>query len=412
MRTLTWLGLGIVASLVVGGTAWGYPTVYPEGTTLLRGSNSAGFIFFPAADGKVYLIKSVGTVLHTWQPACGFNGAVRPLSDGHILLISCGGLVELDWDSQVVWQAPAPAGCTFHHDLERLPNGHTVAWCQQTVSAPALSDKPLVEDYLVEVSTGGSVVWEWHEIDHFDEFGFSQERKDLIFRLGGDFSHANAVSAIPESSPLADPRFKPGNLIISLRHLNTIAVVDPVTDQIAWTLTDTTIGQHSTHMIPGGLPGAGRILVFDNGYAQEWSLVTNRFFSRVLEIDPVAGTIPFTYTANMSTDPRRPGPLPMWSLFAPFISGAQRQPNGNTLITEGPAGRLFEITPAGQLTWEYVIPYRGPTNNSNLSFRAYKVPFGFIGNHLLHPPPGSGSGEPATPAVEPDLPPEALFTGP
>ena len=35
------------------------------------------------------------------------------------------------------------------------------------------------------------------------------------------------------------------------------------------------------------------------------------------------------------------------------VSGAQRLRNGNTLITDGPAGRVFEVTPAGEKIWEY-----------------------------------------------------------
>ena len=40
-------------------------------------------------------------------------------------------------------------------------------------------------------------------------------------------------------------------------------------------------------------------------------------------------------------------------LFAPFISGAQRLPNGDTLITDGPDGRIFEITKKGDTVWAY-----------------------------------------------------------
>jgi hypothetical protein len=39
--------------------------------------------------------------------------------------------------------------------------------------------------------------------------------------------------------------------------------------------------------------------------------------------------------------------------FAPFISGAQRLPNGNTLVNQGPAGRVFEVTRDGAIVWEY-----------------------------------------------------------
>src|SRR5262249_60412612 len=40
----------------------------------------------------------------------------------------------------------------------------------------------------------------------------------------------------------------------------------------------------------------------------------------------------------------------------PFSSGAQRLPNGNTLIFSGLNGIVFEVTPAREVVWRYVAP--------------------------------------------------------
>jgi hypothetical protein len=66
-----------------------------------------------------------------------------------------------------------------------------------------------------------------------------------------------------------------------------------------------------------------------------------------------------------------------WQFFSPLLSNAQRLPNGNTVINEGLSGRLFEVTPAGDVVWEYVNPYFGPAAapdkfQSNMIFRAYR----------------------------------------
>ena len=70
------------------------------------------------------------------------------------------------------------------------------------------------------------------------------------------------------------------------------------------------------------------------------------------------------------------------SFFAPFVSGAQRLPNGNTLIASGVEGRLFEVSPAGELLWDYRNPFgaeadpgggRGPVAPGGL-FRATRLP--------------------------------------
>ena len=47
------------------------------------------------------------------------------------------------------------------------------------------------------------------------------------------------------------------------------------------------------------------------------------------------------------------------ALFAPFISAAHRLADGNTFVTSGTGGELFEVTPAGEIVWSYRNPYGG-----------------------------------------------------
>jgi hypothetical protein len=51
--------------------------------------------------------------------------------------------------------------------------------------------------------------------------------------------------------------------------------------------------------------------------------------------------------------------------YRPFISSAQRLPNGNTLITEGSGGRIFEVTSDHEIVWEYISAYWGALNRKN-----------------------------------------------
>ena len=64
--------------------------------------------------------------------------------------------------------------------------------------------------------------------------------------------------------------------------------------------------------------------------------------------------------------------------FSTNISGAQRLPNGNTLITAGAGGRMFEFTRDGMIVWEYMFPLFSGTNASNAVYRAYRVPYDWI----------------------------------
>jgi hypothetical protein len=84
----------------------------------------------------------------------------------------------------------------------------------------------------------------------------------------------------------------------------------------------------------------------------------------VLEIDPVTLELKWSYT----------GPR----FFSTNISGAQRLVNGNTLITEGAGGRMFEVTNDGTIVWEYMNPLFAGPRQSNDVYRAYRLPYEWI----------------------------------
>lgn len=114
--------------------------------------------------------------------------------------------------------------------------------------------------------------------------------------------------------------------------------------------------QHNAHWIPQGLPGAGHVLVFNNGPERPGGP-----FSSVDEL-----ALPIDESGHYSRQPGTAfGPeQPVWSYSAPKktdfysfnISGAQRLPNGDTLICAGTSGTLFEVTPDKEIVWKYVNP--------------------------------------------------------
>ena len=141
----------------------------------------------------------------------------------------------------------------------------------------------------------------------------------------------------------------------------------------------------SSDLIPRGLPGEGNILVFDNGGwagygapnpgASDGTKTAIRDYSRVLEFDPVTLEIVWQCT------PKEMGfliPLDACRFYSPFISSAQRLPNGNTLITEGSDGRLIEVTKEYEIVWEYVCPYFSDDDNMNYIYRAYRAPYEWV----------------------------------
>ena len=119
--------------------------------------------------------------------------------------------------------------------------------------------------------------------------------------------------------------------------------------------------QHHTQWVAPGLPGAGNILVFNNGRALEEDHARN--YSSIEEIVPpvdgygyrrepgapyLATNPVWTYTADPPTD-----------FYSGGLGCVQRLPNGNTLICDSTSGNLFQVTPSGKTVWQYVYPMDG-----------------------------------------------------
>ena len=112
----------------------------------------------------------------------------------------------------------------------------------------------------------------------------------------------------------------------------------------------------------------GNILVFDNGNFRGQEAIQ---YSRVIEYNPKTNNIDWEYV-----DPVSP------SFYSAYQGAAQRLSNGNTHITDSVTGRLFEVTTAGEVVWEYIVPYfaeyKDPsikeyiTGYHNSVFRSYR----------------------------------------
>ena len=326
-------------------------------------------------------------------------------------------LQELDWDGNLVWAFSDPReGYLYHHNFKRIWNNHLNDWTiiftsrfpmtqEQAVAAGA---DPSVEwdaapDGVVEVDMNGNVVWEWLSLDHviqdqnpdWPNYGVlaeHPERFDLNWGAGlsGDFIHQNALDYHREKDQIVVNNDRMGELYV-IDHGGTFVVEDfeaskalaagPKGDIIfRWgnpALYDsgeapnynpdgdaTTEGDrmlfhhHDTQWIKEGLPGAGNFLIFDNG-----SRRAGGYFSVLLEVNPYDGAYPDApYLPEMKAG--GPANQIVWSFqsvnpnsfYSRNISGTQRLANGNTLGIAGRAGHVFQVTPEGEVVWEYIVP--------------------------------------------------------
>jgi hypothetical protein len=364
-------------------------TVYPTGTTLYQPERCWNGYTLLFRGLEVKLVDMNGRMAHAWALAtevtkCGTDRA-RLLTNGNVL-VSRGGmhsedgvLEELDWEGDVAWryipEGKIPHTCYLgpHHDVFRKANGNTLLICRQAVPEeylgqvrePAWQGQAIYGDTILEVDRVGKTVWEWHSHEHLD----LNHRRLLaspkwppgpLNSTVLDWTHVNTVRSLPENRwyDAGDTRFRPGNVLISPRQLDTIYLIDRETHEIVWEYSGDYFGglsgQHEPYMIEKGLPGAGNILIFDNG-ASPWNDLGHAGASYVLEVDPITKQVVWVYDC--------------WQQFhSTYTSSAQRLENGNTLICESNSKRVFEVTSEGETVWEYVDFVGTP--------RAYRYAYG------------------------------------
>jgi len=288
------------------------------------------------------------------------------------------GLIEiLDWDSNVVWSTTVAADNYFsHHDVEQLPNGNilTIVWESKTASeALALGRTTVSADTLwagaiYEICRSsasnpcndGEVVWRWSVWDHIvqdvnnnigstyvSEISDHTDKVNLNHTMGAgapDWTHINSVDYNVEND----------QILISVRSFNEYWILDHsdasqgilsrVGNSAAYngTVEQQLFVQHDAQWVEQGLPGAGNILVFNNG--------ANRPDGNYSSIDEFCyqgnncqeGELLSSYSEGVNGD-----------FYADHISGVQRLDNGNTLVCEGTEGRVFEYNNSHEIVWEY-----------------------------------------------------------
>jgi len=389
-----------------------------------------GLTLLAPLDGHdTYLVDLNFNVVHTWNDNARPGVAAYLLPNGNLLRTykiigspasqldgSGGGIHELRWDGSEVWDYQyAGNDYLMHHDVEILPNGNLLlmSWEDKTDAGailaghdPAHLSSPMFwSEKIFEIEPiSGTVVWEWHLWDHliqdFDSnqanFGVIANNPQLVNLNyppapdpNGDWAHLNTVKY--------NAAFD--QIVLSSRNLSEVWIIDHSTTTAEaatgsggargrggdllyrWgnpqaydrgTSADQRLfGQHDIQWIPDGYPGAGNFLVFNNGLGR-----TSTPWSSVDEFTPpVDSSGNYTLAPSVAFGPTSE----VWSYFdtpaafyADHISGAERMPNGNTLICDGPAGRLFEVDAAGVVVWDWTNPLPTPADNKIFKTRRYE----------------------------------------
>jgi len=281
------------------------------------------------------LLDMNGRTVHSW-PEARVKSRVRLLPDGSILGLGLGRqVVEYDWEGRKTWELRTP-GAIPHHDVVRLANGNTLVVVFR-------EDEPA--DTLLEVDHSSKLVWTWKALDHLGSLIPADPDHPH------DLTHINSIQELPENPWFAagDRRFRPGNLLVSARNLSTILIVDRPSGEVVWSFRDGLAMQHEALMNGPGLLGPGLIQVFNN---RPRSFASDRQ-SELLAVDPRSGSVVWRY--------RAPG------FFSPTGGVLQMLSNGNRLVTSTRGGRVFELTPAGAIAWQWVPPRYEPVRAARVA---------------------------------------------
>jgi Arylsulfotransferase (ASST) len=417
-----------------------------------EGSYDGYTLIAPLGSTSTWLIDNRGRIVHQWESQRTPGNVVYLTEDGTLLRTEsigevensiftaggAGGVVSLyDWDSNLIWEYEVSSDIELsHHDVQLLPNGNVlmIVWDLKTeAEAVAAGRDPSTiaqgtvwSEKIIEVhptgSQSGEIVWQWSVWDHlvqdFDEtkenyndVASHRELLNLNYTSGpnpnSDWLHINAVHYNQEFDLI----------ILSCHNTSELYVIDhSTTQEEASSHTGGHYGkggdilyrwgnpevygaegvrqlyvQHDIQWINPGLPGEGNVLVFNNG--------TRRDGGNYSTVDELI--LPWDNQGVFSNENNEMwGPETFtWSYAAPVpedfysgaISGAQRLPNGNTLICSGTQGNIFEVTIDGTMVWNYINPVTrtiivtqgdqipsGPNGDtSNSIFRAYRYPLDY-----------------------------------
>jgi hypothetical protein len=302
-----------------------------------------------------FLIDMDGRVLHSWRedgPKEWTRAWAYP--DGSILGISAdpARLAKLDRESNLVWTYGG-TDLSAHHDFQVQPDGRIHALMRLPRCLEWLRESPLQADMLCVLEPDGEAVRVTDCLSIPEAFRDSDYAHMLSadwFMKGGDPFHTNSVEVL--DGRVEHPAFRAGNVLLSIRNMDCLAVIDPEERSVVWVSRGRWQRQHEARVTP-----AGNVLLFDN-----------RTFdgrSRVVEYDVVSDEVVWSYSDE-----------DFYSLGA----GAQQLlPDGNVLVTESQKGRLFEVTPDGRVVWEYMNPRRIKDGRTIVRFaRAYRVPYDYF----------------------------------
>ena len=311
-------------------------------------------LYAPMFGNMAWLVDMKGRVVNYWEFEHITTNHARFTPDGTLIWMGRGPeaieelasnsteLVEVDWDGKELWRYDDQY---LNHDFICLDNGNLLIMRYTEIpkdiqkhikgGIPGTElDGNMYGISLQEITKQKKIVWEWKNYEHLD---FERDMADCLDPRY-TWGYANSIAVFPNE-----------DILISMRHFNTIARIEKKTGDIIWRWgPEHLLGHpHSVSVLENG-----NILCFDNGLHRRWlkpgdPLEVGTAFeaSRVVEVDIETGEIVWEYV-----DPRH-------IMYTNICGSAQRLPNENTLICESKKGIFYEVTFEKEIVWKYRTPF-------------------------------------------------------
>ena len=266
------------------------------------------------------------------------------------VMVEAGGIVRVDKDSNLLWTSEYNGA---HHDVDVDENGNVYTIGRYIhINDRYFPDKYISEDYICILDSLGNEIRRISTLDVLANSSYAP----VLRRMpdGGDVLHCNTIEFIrpgmlPEDyvGPL-----RPGTVILCHRAIDLVCAVDLEEESVYWAESDLWHMQHQPTVLSDG-----SMLIFDNQGMGE--------ISTILQFDPDTEEVLWFYRGDDEH--------PFYSVGS---GSCQRLPNGNTLITESMMGRAFEVTPEGEIVWEFYNPHRAGEHSELIAtlFEVVRVP--------------------------------------
>ena len=341
-----------------------------NGVTISSPQADTSSLLVSLFDGETFVVQLMdrqGNVLHRWRPPLeDFRTAKDtgiPLSVGNIViadmypgddgslyvLLAWRALMQLDRDGNLMWSHWLKDR-SMHHAIARDQDGSIwTLWRRNPVDRADRLPYSVPDHYdegVVHFSATGEI------LEDFSVLGLIRDNSyDGILYFGEesfpapggkDPLHLNDIDILTASQASAIPRVKAGDIMVSMRTVNTVMILDRNSHEILWSATGPFLRQHDPDVIADG-----SMLVFDNRHARRdkglESTPPKLGWSRLVALDPVTRHIMWEYRGSDETP-----------LCSAIHGSVDELPNGNILATSSDEGRIIEVDrESRQIVWEF-----------------------------------------------------------